>query len=72
MKLAVNISDETARTFRRLIAAKSISITEGVRRAIAVWAFVEDEIKAGNKIAVVESDGTVRNVALLDQGDARA
>lgn len=72
VKLNANISDQTARNFRELIRGKDISIGEGVRRATAVWKFVEDEIAAGNKLAVVEPDGTVRPVTLLDRQTAAA
>ncbi len=64
VRLSVNISTGTAATFRSLIAAKGVTATEGVRRAIAVWAFFEAEIAAGNRLAVIERDGTVRNVEL--------
>lgn len=65
IRLAVNLSPETARVFRSLIQRKGLSITEGVRRAIAVWRFVEDETARGNKIIVQEPGGTQREVLLL-------
>jgi len=64
VRLSVNISAGTAATFRSLIAAKGVTATEGVRRAIAVWAFCEEETAAGNRLAVIEHDGTVREVEL--------
>jgi len=65
VRLSVNLSFETAETFRELIARKGMSITEGIRRAIAVWKFIEDEKSRGNEIAVIEQDDTVRKVILL-------
>jgi hypothetical protein len=65
VRLAVNVSDDTARTFRSLIERKGLSITEGIRRAIAVWRFVEDETERGNKLIVQEPNGTQREVLLL-------
>jgi len=64
-RLSVNLSAETADSFRSLIKRKGLSITEGIRRAIAVWKFVEDETSRGNQLAVIEQDGSVRKVILL-------
>ena len=65
VRLSVNLSFETAEIFKTLIERKGLSISEGIRRAIAVWKFLEDEEALGNQIAVVEPDETVRKVVLL-------
>jgi hypothetical protein len=65
VRLSVNLSPETAGIFRALIERKALSITEGVRRAIAVWKFVEDEAARGNELAVIEPDGEIRKIVLL-------
>lgn len=65
VRLSVNLSSESAETFRALLKRKGLTITEGIRRAIAVWKFVEDETYKGNQIAVIERDGTMRTVVLL-------
>jgi hypothetical protein len=65
VRLSVNLSVESAETFRALLKRKGLTITEGIRRAIAVWKFVEDEAYEGNQIAVIERDGTIRKVVLL-------
>lgn len=65
VRLSVNISAETAETFKALAARKGLTITEATRRAIAVWKFAEDEVAAGNDLAVIEKDGEVRKVVLL-------
>ena len=65
VRLSVNLSFETAEIFKSLIDRKGLSISEGIRRAIAVWKFLEDEKALGNQIAVVEPDETVRKVVLL-------
>jgi hypothetical protein len=64
-RLSINLSTETADAFRELTGRKGLSITEGIRRAIAAWQFLEDEASKGNQIAVIESDGSVRKVVLL-------
>jgi len=65
VRLSVNLSVESAETLRALIRRKGLTITEGVRRAIAVWKFVEDETSKGNQIAVIEDDGSISKVVLL-------
>lgn len=65
VRLSVNLSVESAETFKALIKRKGLTITEGIRRAIAVWKFVEDEIHNGNQMAVIERDGSIRKVVLL-------
>jgi len=65
VRLSVNLGSETADIFKELIERKGLSITEGVRRAIAIWKFLEDEKSLGNQIAVVEPDESVRKVILL-------
>jgi len=65
VRLSVNLSVESAETLRALIRRKGLTITEGIRRSIAVWKFVEDETSKGNQIAVIEHDGSIRKVVLL-------
>jgi len=65
VRLSVNLSVESAETLKALIRRKGLTITEGIRRAIAVWKFVEDESSKGNQIAVIEDDGSIRKVILL-------
>jgi Ribbon-helix-helix protein, copG family len=65
VRLSVNLGSETAEIFKELIERKGLSISEGIRRAIAVWKFLEDEKALGNQIAVIEPDESVRKVVLL-------
>jgi hypothetical protein len=65
VRMSVNLSSETAEVFKVLIDRRAISISEGIRRAIAVWKFLEDETALGNQIAVIELDESVRKVVLL-------
>lgn len=64
-RLSINLSTETANAFKELIGRKGLTLTEGIRRAIAVWQFLEDETSKGNEVAVIKEDGTVRKVILL-------
>jgi len=64
-RLSINLSTETADAFKELIGRKGLTLTEGIRRAIIVLQFVEDETSKGNQIAVIEQDGSIRKVVLL-------
>ncbi|GAA1516636.1 hypothetical protein GCM10009677_57410 [Sphaerisporangium rubeum] len=65
VRLSVNLSPDIARTFKGLIDRKGLSITEGIRRAITIWGFVEEQIAQGNDLAVIESDGKPRKILIL-------
>ncbi|GAB3405935.1 hypothetical protein [Flindersiella endophytica] len=68
-RLSVNLAAESATVLRDLVRRRRVTITEGIRRAIAVWKFIEDEQDKGNRIAVIEEDGegktSIREVVLL-------
>ena len=66
-RLSVNINDETAAALRTLAARDGVTITELIRRAVSVLAFVEGEIDKGNEIQVVDKRrGAVSELVLLD------
>ncbi|MEU8121379.1 hypothetical protein AB0C21_21945 [Spirillospora sp. NPDC049024] len=65
VRLSVNLSPEISEIFSQLVERKGLSITEGVRTAIKVWKFLEDEIAAGNQIAVIEPDKSVHKVYVI-------
>jgi hypothetical protein len=65
VRLSINLSTETADAFKEIIGRKGLTITEGIRRAITAWQFLEDETSKGNQIAVMEQDGSVRKVVIL-------
>ncbi len=65
VRLSVNLNAETAEIFRTLTERKGLSITEGIRRAISIWSFVEDAGARGAGIQLIEPDGRVRDVILL-------
>jgi hypothetical protein len=64
-RLSINLSTETADAFKEPTGRKGLTLTEGIRRAIIVLQFVEDETSRGNQIAVIEQDGSIRKVVLL-------
>lgn len=64
-RLSVNMNPETARLLREHAASKGLSYTEAVRRAIAIWAFVEDEVAAHHRVQSVDPDeGIIRELVL--------
>jgi hypothetical protein len=65
VRLSINLGAADADAFKALIERKGLTITEGIRRAITVWEFLEDEKAKGNQIAIIEQDSSVRKVVLL-------
>lgn len=65
-RLSVNINDDTAQALLRLASRRGINYTEAVRRAIAVWAFIEDEIHEKHVVQVLDPEvGETRELVLL-------
>ncbi|HET9654881.1 MAG TPA: hypothetical protein VFP72_05980 [Kineosporiaceae bacterium] len=65
----IQLSPSVDRALRELCARKRISITEGVRRAIAIWKFLEEQRTRGNRVAIVERTAAgdrIREVVLKD------
>jgi hypothetical protein len=62
-RLSVNINSDVANALKDVAARRQISITEAVRRAVAIWKFVEDENLKGNTIQVVNhADNSVKEI----------
>jgi hypothetical protein len=70
VRLSVNLAPDVAETLKDNARRKGLSITEGIRRAIAVWAFIEEAKRKGNRIALIEDLGggkeRLREVVLID------
>lgn len=64
VRLSVNLNEETADALKKLAADKGITITEVMRRAVAVTKFLYDEQDKGKTIQVVSRKGKIRNVIL--------
>jgi hypothetical protein len=64
-RLSVNLNDEAANALRRVSKKRQVSITEAVRRAIAIYDLVEHELDAGSKVQIVDPSGHVRELFLL-------
>lgn len=64
-RLSVNINQDAAAALKRHSEKRHVSVTETVRRAIAVYDFVEEELAKGNRIQVVEKSGNVRELLFM-------
>ncbi|MFF9221480.1 ribbon-helix-helix domain-containing protein [Streptomyces viridosporus] len=65
-RLSVNINEDTAAKLRWYKDHKNISITETVRRAIALLDLVERETAKGGEVLLKSQDGkTIRQLWLV-------
>lgn len=55
-RLSVNVSTATARSLRDMAKAKMTTITDVIRRAVAVLKLLEEEQDAGAEIHLVRTD----------------
>lgn len=68
-RLSVNLAPDVASELKRLAAVRDCSITEMVRRCIAVMSFVEKERAAGHRLGVIEpgsSGERLRELVFMD------
>ncbi len=56
--LKTTIPKQTADELQRLGSEKYVSVTEVLRRAVAIYAVIHELVKSGNKILVEKPDGT--------------
>ncbi|KIQ62976.1 hypothetical protein TR51_29435 [Kitasatospora griseola] len=63
-RLSININAETEEVLKRH-KKRGISITETVRRAVALLDLVEREYESGSKIQLVDRDNGVRELVLF-------
>ena len=64
-RLNVHVSDKTSAALRRISEAHQTSMTDTVRRAVAVLDLVEAAWASGGMVQIVSWDGTVSNVHLV-------
>lgn len=60
VRLNVNMNQETAATLKELVDRDKLSFTETIRRAVAIYKFVRDEIGNGRVIQTMDADGSNR------------
>jgi hypothetical protein len=54
-RLSVNVTFDVADALKALAKRKGISITDGVRRAIAIWKLVEDANANGQQVLLKDT-----------------
>jgi Ribbon-helix-helix protein, copG family len=64
VRLSVNLGPEVADSLKDYAARKGISVTEAIRRAIGLLAFI-DEAQARGAALNIEEKGTVKEVVFL-------
>jgi hypothetical protein len=60
----VNLPEREMATLRSIAARRDISITDAVRRAIAMARFIEEVESQGGKLLVEQPDRSVQQLAL--------
>jgi hypothetical protein len=63
-KLSININEETGQALARIVKRRSISYTEAIRRAVAIYGLIENEAATGARI-LIRSGDTLRELTLL-------
>jgi hypothetical protein len=64
VKLTVNLPEREMAVLRRIAARRDISITDAVRRAIAMEQFIEETQAEGGKLLVEQPDHTIRQLVV--------
>lgn len=65
VRLNVNLNQETADALKAVAAKENISLTEAVRRAIALLKFIEEEQDRGRKIQTMDREGRDKRELVL-------
>jgi hypothetical protein len=63
-RLNINVSDETAQLLKEMADHGETSVTEIVRRAVAVYKYIEEGARQGKDIQIVGSND-VTTVAIV-------
>lgn len=56
-RLSVNLNKETAKALKDTAQAEKITYTETIRRGIAVYKFLTDEVRKGRVITIADKNG---------------
>lgn len=64
IKVSVNLTPEEVETLKRIAERRGISMTEVIRRALAMEKFIDESSAAGEKILVQSSDKSMRQLLI--------
>ena len=62
VKMSVNLPKEVAEAFRAYAGSHGITMTEALRRALGLQAFIDKEIVKGNKVLFEQKSGKIRQL----------
>lgn len=65
VRLNVNMNEKTALELREVAEGDRVSITEVVRRAIALYRYVRTETRNGRVLMIMDKDGSRRSEIVL-------
>lgn len=57
VRLSVNLAPSVADALKTTASKQGVSITEGIRRAVALWKLVSDAQEHGQRVMVVDGHG---------------
>ena len=62
VRVSANLPEETFKMLKELAAKRGVSMTEILRRAVALEDYVDEAIDEGGKILVEKRDGEMRQL----------
>jgi hypothetical protein len=57
VRLSVNLARDVSQELKRICQNSGVSVTEGVRRCIALWKLLSEETRKGNRVLIQEGEG---------------
>ena len=63
-KVSMNLTVDDIETLRTLAECKSLTMTEVIRRGIAMEKFIHDELSKGSNFLIEEPDKTIRMLVI--------
>lgn len=56
VRLNVNLNKETAAALKKYAAEHDVTLTEAIRRAIAILTYVDEQVTSGRKVLTMDQD----------------
>jgi hypothetical protein len=63
-RISVNLPQEEVDALQKISQARHITLTDALRRAIAMERFIEETLERGAKLLIEEPDKTVRELLI--------
>lgn len=65
VRLSINVSPEVATTLQEYATRQGVTVTEAVRRAVSVLAYIDRVHQRGASVNVCEPDGKITEVVFM-------